>query len=80
MNVCLLLLIPRQEKQWLQNTQLVISLLTILALAQKHMTKTIYTSPIKALSNQKFRDFKTRFGDVGILTVSFCFDVRVMFK
>lgn len=29
-----------------------------IALAQKHQTKTIYTSPIKALSNQKFRDFK----------------------
>lgn len=33
------------------------------------MTKAIYTSPIKALSNQKFRDFKHTFGeDVGILT------------
>jgi antiviral helicase SKI2 len=30
--------------------------------------RTIYTSPIKALSNQKFRDFKTTFGDVGLLT------------
>ena len=29
-----------------------------IALSQKHMTRTIYTSPIKALSNQKFRDFK----------------------
>ncbi|KAJ7999933.1 hypothetical protein DPEC_G00199540 [Dallia pectoralis] len=38
------------------------------ALSQKHMTRTIYTSPIKALSNQKFRDFKTTFGDVGLLT------------
>ena len=32
------------------------------------MTKTIYTSPIKALSNQKFREFKDKFGDVGICT------------
>ncbi|KAI5277808.1 hypothetical protein KEM52_004845, partial [Ascosphaera acerosa] len=32
------------------------------------MTKAIYTSPIKALSNQKFRDFKHEFDDVGILT------------
>ena len=32
------------------------------------MTKVIYTSPIKALSNQKFRDFRTTFGDVGLLT------------
>uniref|UniRef100_A0A9J8BZN6 SKI2 subunit of superkiller complex n=1 Tax=Cyprinus carpio carpio TaxID=630221 RepID=A0A9J8BZN6_CYPCA len=39
-----------------------------IALSQKHMTRTIYTSPIKALSNQKFRDFKTTFGDVGLLT------------
>jgi replicative superfamily II helicase len=32
--------------------------------------RAIYTSPIKALSNQKFRDFKTTFGaeNVGILT------------
>ncbi|KAL4998068.1 armadillo-type protein [Aspergillus recurvatus] len=39
-----------------------------IALAAKHMTKAIYTSPIKALSNQKFRDFKNTFDDVGILT------------
>lgn len=41
-----------------------------IALAQKHMTRCIYTSPIKALSNQKFREFKKTFGaeNVGILT------------
>ncbi|KAJ3039685.1 hypothetical protein HK097_002771, partial [Rhizophlyctis rosea] len=39
-----------------------------IALAQKHMTRAIYTSPIKALSNQKFRDFRVTFDDVGILT------------
>lgn len=41
-----------------------------IALAQKHLTKAIYTSPIKALSNQKFRDFKDSFGvdNVGLLT------------
>ncbi|KAG9088621.1 hypothetical protein FS749_002026, partial [Ceratobasidium sp. UAMH 11750] len=41
-----------------------------IGLAAKHMTRTIYTSPIKALSNQKYRDFKTTFGatNVGILT------------
>ncbi|KAJ2843343.1 Antiviral helicase ski2, partial [Coemansia brasiliensis] len=40
------------------------------ALSQLHMTKTIYTSPIKALSNQKFNDFTQTFGEdnVGILT------------
>ena len=32
------------------------------------MTKAIYTSPIKALSNQKFRDFRQVFDEVGILT------------
>lgn len=41
-----------------------------IALAAKHMTRAIYTSPIKALSNQKYRDFKQTFGadNVGILT------------
>ncbi|KAL8800342.1 MAG: hypothetical protein Q9182_005236 [Xanthomendoza sp. 2 TL-2023] len=39
-----------------------------IALAAKHMTKAVYTSPIKALSNQKFRDFRQEFNDVGILT------------
>ncbi|GAA6001294.1 SKI complex RNA helicase subunit SKI2 [Rhodotorula paludigena] len=41
-----------------------------IALAQKHMTRAIYTSPIKALSNQKFRDFQRTFdpSEVGILT------------
>jgi len=39
-----------------------------IALSQKHMTRTIYTSPIKALSNQKFRDFKDTFNDVGLVT------------
>lgn len=41
-----------------------------IALAQKHMTRAIYTSPIKALSNQKFRDFQKTFdpAEVGIIT------------
>jgi antiviral helicase SKI2 len=39
-----------------------------ISLAMKHMTRAVYTSPIKALSNQKYRDFKDKFGDVGILT------------
>lgn len=38
-----------------------------MSLAAQHMTKCIYTSPIKALSNQKYRDFKEEY-DVGILT------------
>ncbi|KAA0203954.1 hypothetical protein HAZT_HAZT012167 [Hyalella azteca] len=39
-----------------------------IALALKHMTRAIYTSPIKALSNQKYRDLKAKFNDVGLLT------------
>ncbi|XP_063918605.1 superkiller complex protein 2 [Zophobas morio] len=42
-----------------------------IALSQKHMTRTIYTSPIKALSNQKYRDFKKEFKDVGLITGDF---------
>ena len=40
-----------------------------IAMAKKHMSRTIYTSPIKALSNQKYRDFVEKFGDdVGLIT------------
>jgi antiviral helicase SKI2 len=41
-----------------------------IALALKNHTRTVYTSPIKALSNQKYRDFKEKFGvdNVGIVT------------
>ena len=39
-----------------------------IALSFKHMTKTIFTAPTKALSNQKFKDFKEKFGDVGVAT------------
>lgn len=42
-----------------------------IALSQKHMTRSIYTSPIKALSNQKYRDFKKKFHDVGLITGDF---------
>ncbi|KAL4131792.1 hypothetical protein QTP88_009048 [Uroleucon formosanum] len=42
-----------------------------IALAKKHQLRCIYTSPIKALSNQKFRDFKKKFGDVGLITGDF---------
>lgn len=36
--------------------------------AQKNGTRVIYTSPIKALSNQKFYDFKQKFDSVGLIT------------
>ena len=39
-----------------------------ISLCQQHMTKCIYTSPVKALSNQKYHDFKEKYEDVGILT------------
>eukprot|EP00750_Incisomonas_marina_P027149 INCI6145.6.p1 GENE.INCI6145.6~~INCI6145.6.p1 ORF type:complete len:1373 (-),score=295.98 INCI6145.6:1679-5797(-) len=39
-----------------------------IALCKHHMTKCIYTSPIKALSNQKYRDFQERFDDIGLIT------------
>ncbi|KAI0136779.1 rRNA-processing arch domain-containing protein [Xylariales sp. AK1849] len=40
------------------------------AIAQclKKNTRVIYTSPIKALSNQKYREFNDAFGDVGLMT------------
>lgn len=40
------------------------------AIAQclKNNQRVIYTSPIKALSNQKYRDFTEEFGDVGLMT------------
>eukprot|EP01035_Chromulina_nebulosa_P030580 gene30580-40640_t len=41
-------------------------------LVLNHNTRAIYTSPIKALSNQKYRDFRIKFEskNVGIITVS----------
>lgn len=39
-----------------------------IAMARRSMTKVVYTSPIKALSNQKYRDFTLEFGDVGLIT------------
>lgn len=39
-----------------------------ISLCQQHMTKCIYTSPVKALSNQKYHDFKVKYEDVGIIT------------
>ena len=31
------------------------------ALAARHCTRAVYTSPIKTISNQKFRDFSSQF-------------------
>src|SRR5205823_8332105 len=39
-------------------------------MARKYAARAIYTTPIKALSNQKYRDFRSTWGDdqVGLLT------------
>ncbi|KAI5151133.1 antiviral helicase SKI2 [Enteropsectra breve] len=39
-----------------------------ISVAQGHGSRIIYTSPIKALSNQKFYDFKQKYDNVGIIT------------
>lgn len=41
-----------------------------IALSARHLTRAIYSSPIKTLSNQKFREFRQTFGEkeVGIIT------------
>lgn len=39
-----------------------------IAMAFRDKQRVIYTSPIKALSNQKYRELETEFGDVGLMT------------
>ena len=39
-----------------------------IAMALRNKSRVIYTSPIKALSNQKYRDLDEEFGDVGLMT------------
>ena len=39
-----------------------------IATSLKRKQRVVYTSPIKALSNQKFRDMQEEFGDVGLMT------------
>eukprot|EP00468_Gymnochlora_sp_CCMP2014_P000583 CAMPEP_0167740514 /NCGR_PEP_ID=MMETSP0110_2-20121227/322_1 /TAXON_ID=629695 /ORGANISM="Gymnochlora sp., Strain CCMP2014" /LENGTH=927 /DNA_ID=CAMNT_0007624421 /DNA_START=56 /DNA_END=2836 /DNA_ORIENTATION=- len=39
-----------------------------IALGQQKNARTLYTTPIKALSNQKFREFSEDFKDVGLMT------------
>ena len=39
-----------------------------IAKSLKNGQRVIYTSPIKALSNQKYRDMQEEFGDVGLMT------------
>ncbi|VVC41817.1 Hypothetical protein CINCED_3A007924 [Cinara cedri] len=39
-----------------------------IALSLRDSKRVIYTTPIKALSNQKYREFHEEFGDVGLIT------------
>ncbi|PIN18716.1 RNA helicase [Handroanthus impetiginosus] len=39
-----------------------------IAMSLQNKQRVIYTSPIKALSNQKYREFKEEFSDVGLVT------------
>jgi hypothetical protein len=39
-----------------------------IALALKKNQRVLYTTPIKALSNQKYREFSDDFADVGLMT------------
>ena len=39
-----------------------------IAMCLKNKQRVIYTTPIKALSNQKYRDFSDEFVDVGLMT------------
>ena len=39
-----------------------------IAQSLKNKQRVIYTSPIKALSNQKYRELQEEFGDVGLMT------------
>jgi superfamily II helicase len=55
--------------QWLSETkQEVIIILNILIFSIQFLFLVIYTSPIKALSNQKYRDLSEEFKDVGLVT------------
>lgn len=39
-----------------------------IGMSLRNQQRVIYTSPIKALSNQKYREFKEEFSDVGLMT------------
>lgn len=39
-----------------------------IAMSLRNKQRVIYTAPIKALSNQKYREFKEEFSDVGLMT------------
>ena len=39
-----------------------------IAMSKRDKQRVVYTSPIKALSNQKYRELSKEFGDVGLVT------------
>ncbi|XP_073976682.1 superkiller complex helicase subunit twister isoform X1 [Rhodnius prolixus] len=39
-----------------------------IAMAQRNSSRSVYTSPVKALSNQKYNDFRHTFANVGLIT------------
>ena len=39
-----------------------------IAMAKRDGQRVVYTSPLKALSNQKYRELKEEFSDVGLMT------------
>ena len=39
-----------------------------ISLCEQHQTKLVYTSPVKALSNQKYYDFRQKYSNVGVIT------------
>lgn len=41
-------------------------------MALRDGAKVVYTSPLKALSNQKYRELQEQFGDVGLMTGGYC--------
>ena len=46
-----------------------------IATSLRAQQRVLYTSPIKALSNQKYRELKEDFGDVGLMTGDVTIDV-----
>ena len=46
-----------------------------IATSLRETQRVLYTSPIKALSNQKYRELKEEFGDVGLMTGDVTIDV-----
>jgi ATP-dependent RNA helicase DOB1 len=40
--------------------------------------RVVYTSPLKALSNQKYRELAEEFGDVGLMTGARCIVLQAL--